>query len=700
MRFFSELSILLLLTVSPLLFLGGLSLAFTIPNEWLLLTGGVSVFFALTTITRAYQRFAQPLKALSESLYANAETPKGGQAPELKKLHRAIRFYRAAGNVDSAKRITELELQIRDNTIAREADSLLLKQEREILDEEKSAFSSATKDFEIRKLLARETAKKLFAVANSSPLNPGAITELENLQFLLSDSRRITATDNHDLLILIDRVISITAPLSRKPVTTFHIEFDRNCPHHFSLDNDLFGFCLFQLIIGYLQLSHPHQDKQRQVFINVRQTTGGFSLTFPKTPNLKPNVAFDDDLESAGATWNHETLTFPAAVIHREMSAKTDLTAIVVADDEHVRSSLTQRLRFLGVTCITDFKNQNLDICMVADETSEAFLTIKPHLPEKTFVLMLNNRQHYHHPQWITVQDPVTQIQLEKIVARIATTNDSPTQKNVLIVDDNEVNIQLLEIQLNELGHNVSLAATGEAAVSLATNRSFELIFMDIQMPGIDGLEATRRIRHHNRSALIVGLTAHATGKEKKECLEAGMNDVLIKPVRMESLRVITQRLGQTNALPPLAASGTTALPVFDLDLALANAGDRLDLAAELFDLLLASLTGDIDDINAASGNIDELKRTVHKLHGAVRYCGVPRLAGTIEKLELALKHANDSEIRPLLNLLNGEVTNLKTWHRDNPHALYPEVLSPEALSPEALSTDILSSEDQLINRR
>jgi two-component system sensor histidine kinase BarA len=150
------------------------------------------------------------------------------------------------------------------------------------------------------------------------------------------------------------------------------------------------------------------------------------------------------------------------------------------------------------------------------------------------------------------------------------------------------------------------------------------------------------------------------------------MNEVLIKPVRMESLRVMTHRLGQPDAFPPLAASGTPALPVFDLDLALANAGDRPDLAAELFDLLLASLPRDIDDINAASSNIDELKRAVHKLHGAVRYCGVPRLAAAIEKLELALKRGNDSEIQALLNLLNGEATALNTWHRDN-----PEVLSP-----------------------
>ena len=670
MRFFSEISLLLLVTVCPLLTLGGLSLRFTIAGEWFLLAGVMSVMFALTTLARVKHRFVQPLKTLTENLYANIETPARHQPPEWRQLLRAIRFYSAAGNVDAMNRVNELELAIRDDISAHNAGDLLLKQEREVLRETKSELIDATKDLEVQKLLARETARKIIALTNRNPLDPEAVTELENLQFLLADSPLFPATKNHDLLKLIDRVIDITAPFSRMRNATFQVEFESDCPLHFSLDNGRFESSFFQLIIGYLQLGDQPQDEQEQVFIKVGQTTKGFTLTFPKASNRKSNTELDESLKSAGATWNHKTLTFPATVIHQKNSAETNLTAIVISEDEHKRSSLTKRLSFLGINCITDFKNQHLDICMVSDETSEVFLSIKPYLPESTFVLMLNNRQHYQHPRWITVNDPVTQTQLEKIVARITSTKNISSHKNVLIVDDSMVNIQLLEIQLKELGHNVTTAGTGEVAVSLATRGQFEMIFMDIQMPGIGGLEATNRIRQHNRSVLIVGLTAHATTEEKKGYLEAGMNDVLIKPVRMESLRVITQRLGQPDTFPPLAASGTTALPTFDLDLALENAGDRRDLATELFDLLLASLPGDLDAINAASSNINELKRAVHKLHGAVRYCGVPRLAKAIQKLELALKYGKELEIQPLLNLLNGEVTALNTWHHDNPDVL------------------------------
>jgi len=68
------------------------------------------------------------------------------------------------------------------------------------------------------------------------------------------------------------------------------------------------------------------------------------------------------------------------------------------------------------------------------------------------------------------------------------------------------------------------------------------MILMDIQIPGIGGLVATSKIRQQTRSVSIVGLTAHATKEGKKEYLEAGMNDVLIKPSRMDSLRVTMRR--------------------------------------------------------------------------------------------------------------------------------------------------------------
>ncbi|MBT5443433.1 MAG: hypothetical protein HOK91_11680, partial [Gammaproteobacteria bacterium] len=104
----------------------------------------MSVLFALTTIARVRHRFVQPLKTLTENLYANIETPGRHQPPELRQLLRAIRFYSAAGNVDAMNRVNELELVIRDDISAHNAGDLLLKQEREVLRETKSEIIDAT----------------------------------------------------------------------------------------------------------------------------------------------------------------------------------------------------------------------------------------------------------------------------------------------------------------------------------------------------------------------------------------------------------------------------------------------------------------------------------------------------------------------------------------------------------------------------
>ena len=85
---------------------------------------------------------------------------------------------------------------------------------------------------------------------------------------------------------------------------------------------------------------------------------------------------------------------------------------------------------------------------------------------------------------------------------------------------------------------------------------------------------------------------------------------------------------------------------------------------------LLENIPGDLDAITATFSNVDELKRAAYMLHSAIRYYEVSRLTKASEKLELALQQVKDKEMPTLLNLLNGEVTTLNTWHQDNPNVL------------------------------
>ena len=139
---------------------------------------------------------------------------------------------------------------------------------------------------------------------------------------------------------------------------------------------------------------------------------------------------------------------------------------------------------------------------------------------------------------------------------------------NVLAVDDVATNLELIEIILTGAGHAVTGVASGEAAVQLVREgQRFDLILMDVQMPGMDGLEATRRIRSMPDASTIpiVALTANVMADQVDECRAAGMDDHLGKPIKQEALfdllRHVSRRAdrpatsrGKADAVDPLAA--------------------------------------------------------------------------------------------------------------------------------------------------
>ncbi len=108
----------------------------------------------------------------------------------------------------------------------------------------------------------------------------------------------------------------------------------------------------------------------------------------------------------------------------------------------------------------------------------------------------------------------------------------------ILIVEDNPVNQKVLATLLRKRGYEVDLANDGAQAVQLAAEKSYGLILMDIQMPGLDGIEATRLIRSFAESSRlpIIAVTAYTLNGEMQRCLEAGMNGYLPKPVDTQKL--------------------------------------------------------------------------------------------------------------------------------------------------------------------
>jgi two-component system sensor histidine kinase/response regulator len=130
----------------------------------------------------------------------------------------------------------------------------------------------------------------------------------------------------------------------------------------------------------------------------------------------------------------------------------------------------------------------------------------------------------------------------------------APRSERVLIVEDNQVNQRLAMRQLLRLGFNAVAVANGREAVEAQARENYDLIFMDVQMPVMDGYEAAAEIRRHEirsrRHVPIVAMTANALNEDRDSCLAAGMDDYVSKPVSLAGLRIVIDRwLPQKEAL-------------------------------------------------------------------------------------------------------------------------------------------------------
>lgn len=114
---------------------------------------------------------------------------------------------------------------------------------------------------------------------------------------------------------------------------------------------------------------------------------------------------------------------------------------------------------------------------------------------------------------------------------------------NILIAEDDKMNQKLVTKVLNKLGYNPQIAENGKDVLEIVSNKTYDLILMDVQMPEMDGLEATRMIRVClTEQPIIIAMTANTLQGDREECLKAGMDDYIGKPVRLDGLVGIIEK--------------------------------------------------------------------------------------------------------------------------------------------------------------
>lgn len=237
----------------------------------------------------------------------------------------------------------------------------------------------------------------------------------------------------------------------------------------------------------------------------------------------------------------------------------------------------------------------------------------------------------------------------------------------ILLAEDNRVNQRLAVGLLERMGHRVSIVETGQAAIDACLEEAFDLILMDVQMPGRDGLDATRAIREAERSSgqhvPIIAMTAHAMSGDRQRCLDAGMDEYLSKPIRIaeleEKLSRITDHLefdtphdnGGDDELDNELSEALAAID-HDADLLQVMAGAFLEESAEL--LLVMSAAWERSDW-------EQLSHAAHSLKGSALALHASELAAICAVLEQTRDHAKRDEVARELDALRIELRSLES---------------------------------------
>lgn len=210
----------------------------------------------------------------------------------------------------------------------------------------------------------------------------------------------------------------------------------------------------------------------------------------------------------------------------------------------------------------------------------------------------------------------------------------APPTLNILVAEDNVINRAVISGMLGKQGHNLTHVVNGVAALEALTMKRFDLVFMDVQMPEMDGLETTARFREMEEltggHVTIVAMTAHAMAGDRERCLAAGMDDYISKPVRADELQRV---LGGIESSPRVAAPVTAVATIHTHAELLALCGDDEHLLGELMALFQSNTPQLLDALDQAATERDAagLAAGAHKLlsslgtFGAVPACVIVR---------------------------------------------------------------------------
>ncbi|NDV18161.1 response regulator [Pseudodesulfovibrio sp. JC047] len=242
-----------------------------------------------------------------------------------------------------------------------------------------------------------------------------------------------------------------------------------------------------------------------------------------------------------------------------------------------------------------------------------------------------------------------------------------PTLK-VLLADDNPLNRELAGTLLTEHGHTVTAVTNGIQALEALKDKRFDMVLMDVQMPIMDGISATRAIRAPQSGVLdpnvpILALTAHALKGDRERFLDAGMDDYIAKPITMNSFyTAIARNVGEKTAKASPASSKGNAPrdngQPYDRDTALERLGGQEGLLTRMDTIFLRDIPAEMKELTQAfeKREWDTATRLAHSIKGSSRTVGALKAGAIAEQLEYLCRHQDASSGMKELKNLESEI--------------------------------------------
>jgi PAS domain S-box-containing protein len=371
--------------------------------------------------------------------------------------------------------------------------------------------------------------------------------------------------------------------------------------------------------------------------------------------------------------WNGEVVSHPdcASVLSTYDSSAAILQEfdVIMMDSSNLEAHASMPLNSLclfneiqskiPLLIMSTYKTQ-----MQTPEWAAANIALTIHKPIRPTILA----EALHHLLYSSPEEQLTRMRTDEAVA--AHPHLVLQNANILLVEDNPVSREVAKTMLDQLGCVVDIAVNGREAVEKTAQRTYDAILMDMQMPEMDGFQATQLIRAREQStgvhAHIIACTANAFQEEKERCLHTGMNDYISKPFRQADLLNILKkayRIASNESVP--ASTTADRSQIFNT---IEQAGQEIlqdvgsERAADIFSRMIEDTTLRIIELHDMIQRNDKTsaKALGHKLRGSCGIVGAKEMARLCKELEYKNDQSPLSEFSALAQAISGEFEQIK----------------------------------------